>query len=150
MLLFNQNNHSHQGVLTYLEENHEFDSNPKINSDITLLVGYINIGFDSETKKATQIWGFHHNFNWINKKLNQPLFSRGEIKLDIEIAPGDSKKVKEATNWHTFYDSANGWIKFGNDLDTSKTHNIEFFTNTVMSIDNDRRIAALWLKPEFK
>jgi hypothetical protein len=150
MLLINQNNHLHQGVLTYLEKNHEFDSNPKINSDITLLVGYINIGFDSETKKATQIWGFHHNFNWINKKLNQPLLSKGEIKLDIDIAPGDSKRIKEATNWHTSYDSTNGWIKFGNDLDTSKAHNIEFFTNTVMSIDDNGKIVALWLKPEFK
>ena len=60
------------GKLTYNKESKEFDTSPNINSDITILVAYINIGFDSDTMVATQIWGIHHDFNWIETEVNSP------------------------------------------------------------------------------
>lgn len=47
-----------QGQLSYFKDSHEFISEPRINSDTTILVGYIYIGFDSEYNESTQIWDF--------------------------------------------------------------------------------------------
>lgn len=144
-----KNSYYNQGHLYYSIDNHEFNSTPDINSDITLVIAYIQIGFDSETKNATQIWGFHHNFNWIEQELTIPIFSKGEVKLDIELEPGDSKRIKDIDKWNTYYDRKSGWIKIGPNSGSNANQNIEFFTNTVISIDENGEINSLWLRPHF-
>lgn len=150
MLIFDMNSTYNVGSLMYSEETHEFASIPHMNSDIIFLVGYINIGFDSETKEATQIWGFHHNFNWEKKVLNIPKITKGVVRLNTEIESGDSIRIKEADSWKTYYDSHSGWVRFGNNNNFFNDLCIEFFANTVMEIDKKGNLIALWLKPVFK
>lgn len=137
------------GELIYNEQEKEFGSNPQINSDIIFLAGYINIGFDSETQKATQIWGFHHNFNWEEKTLNAPPINKGIVKLNIDVDSGDSIRIKEADSWRTYQDKNSGWIRFGDINNSANNMYIEFFKNTVMEINKDGSLVALWLRPAY-
>jgi len=114
------------GKLVYVKESHSLMSVPKINSDITLLLAYINIGFDSETMTATQVWGFHHDFNWIKRELSPPSYVKGKLSLDIELEGRDSKRISSANNWKTYQDEKSGCICFGNPETTGDY--IEFFS----------------------
>ncbi|GGB56541.1 hypothetical protein F3157_10100 [Virgibacillus dakarensis] len=137
------------GQLTYSKESNEFQSAPEANSDIILLLGYINIRFNSETETATQVWGFHHNFNWIERKIVSPNASKGILRLNLDLDPGDTKRLNQPNEWNTYYDRESGWICFGNPENSSRDNSVEFFTNTIVTLSNTGEIESLWLKPEF-
>lgn len=139
-----------QGKLFYLESSHEFLSEPSINSDITILVGYIYIGFDSESREATQIWGFLHDFNWKLSELALPKFIKGKVILNEEIDSGDSKRIAVANSWETDYDKNSGWLRFGGINNSAKINYVEFFSDTIMGIDENKNIVELWLHPIMK
>ncbi|SEO96301.1 hypothetical protein SAMN04488134_1232 [Amphibacillus marinus] len=139
-----------QGKLIYLESSHEFLSEPSINSDITILVGYIYIGFDSETNESTQVWGFHHNFNWKSVDLTPPKATQGKVVLNRDIDSGDSMRIAGANSWETDYDKSSGWLRFGGDNNSLKTSYVEFFPNTIMGINKNGDITELWLQPILK
>ncbi len=138
------------GRLIYLESSHEFVSEPSVNSDITILVGYIYIGFNSENSESTQVWGFHHNFNWKSSILIPPKAHQGKVVLDEDINPGDSKRITDANSWKTDYDISNGWLRFGGENNSLKSSYVEFFPGTIMGIDDDGNITELWLHPILK
>lgn len=148
MFEIDKNKNYNKGILSYSRKSNEFYSDPILNSDITFLVGYINIGFDSENNEATQIWGVHHDFNWIKKKLEAPEFYKGKVILIDEIDPGDSVRIKEADNWKTHFDKNSGWIRFGNTENITDISYVEFYSSTVMGIDGNGNITELWLHPE--
>ncbi|PZL75101.1 hypothetical protein CI088_03915 [Enterococcus plantarum] len=139
-----------QGKLIYLESSHEFISEPSINSDITILVGYIYIGFDSENNESTQVWGFHHNFNWKSSDLTPPKATKGKVVLNGDINSGDSKRITGANSWKTVYDKSSGWVRFGGENNSLKISYVEFFPYTIMGIDENGDITELWLKPIMK
>lgn len=139
-----------QGKLIYLESSHEFVSEPSINSDITILVGYIYIGFDSENNESTQVWGFHHNFNWKSRDLTPPKAIQGKVVLNGDINSGDSKRIPGANSWETDYDKNSGWLRFGGENNSLKISYIEFFPHTIMGIDENGNITELWLQPILK
>lgn len=138
-----------KGNLVYNKKTNEFVSIPNINSDIIFLVGYINIGFDSETNEATEIWGYHHDFNWENTKIGIPKIISGALKLGIEVEPGDSIRIRESSIWKTYFDSQSGWVKFGTDVENTDNIFVEFFTNTVAEIDGQGNLVSLLMKPVF-
>ena len=135
------------GKLTYNKESKEFDTRPNINSDITILVAYINIGFDSDTMVATQIWGIHHDFNWIETEVNSPKIVEGSLQLDIDVEAGTSKRIEEANSWKTYYDSKSGWIKFGMEENESRGFCVEVSSGTILEVDKNGNLVALWLHP---
>ncbi|WP_346401573.1 tRNA lysidine(34) synthetase TilS, partial [Listeria monocytogenes] len=95
--------------------------------------GYIYIGFDSEYNESTQIWGFHHDFNWKLSKLTPPKFIQGKIILnEDDINPGESKRIGAANSWETIYDESSGWLRFGGVNNSVETCYVEFFPNTIM------------------
>ncbi|WP_272029908.1 hypothetical protein [Oceanobacillus kimchii] len=148
MFVYRENRDINEGILTYNESDKTINSIPKINSDITFLIKYINIGFDSESKKATQVWGYHHNFNWISQNLILPEVTCGEVIINKSVDPGDSIRIPEAESWESYIDFNTDWLRIGSAQGIGVRH-IEFFTNTVLSIDYEGEIVGIWLKPEF-
>ena len=61
-----------EGKLIYTKYEYSFDFLPNISADYSILIGYINLTFNSETKLARQIWGCHPYTVWENRKLNPP------------------------------------------------------------------------------
>ncbi|WP_234288930.1 hypothetical protein [Listeria ivanovii] len=66
------------GQVKYDSEEGNLNFPPELNSDISLLVSYINIGFDSILMTANQVWGFTPKESWHEK--NYPyhlIYARG-------------------------------------------------------------------------
>lgn len=138
-----------KGKLIYRKEDHSFDFEPMRSSDFSIIIGYLNITFDSYTRVAQQIWGFHASDSWQHKILQQPISFQGELLLDdsINIESGEVERIVEVDEWSTFYDHQSGWICIG-DPDAITEVAIEIALSTIIVLEN-RILKAIWLKPEF-
>ena len=86
------------GQVTYDDKDGNLDFNPKLNSDILLLINYINIGFDSVKNSANQVWGYTPKESWNKKDLILPLrVQKGKIKLEEALEPGSWRLDKKRT-----------------------------------------------------
>lgn len=121
---------------------------PSINSDISILISYLNIQFSSENMNAKYVWGFIPKQSWLDMKLQTPNYSSGELKIISDCMPGVSYRLDDFNNmWDTYYDSTSRWLCVGdyNLIDTDLA--VEFATNTV-AILQENKLKSLWLKPE--
>lgn len=137
-----------QGQLVYTKREYSFDFKPARAADIILMIGYLNLGIDSETMLAQQVWGYNPYTAWSEKKLSVPNSLVGELCLEKEFQAGSSKKLVENEQWASSYDTTTGWICIGDDRLSQNDIAIEFATNTIISLI-DGRIKAIWLKPVF-
>lgn len=137
------------GTLIYRKEDHSFDFEPIMSSDFSIMIGYLHITFDSYTRVARQIWGFHASDSWQHKILQQPISFQGELLLDdsINIESGEVERIIEVDEWSTFYDHQSGWICIGDSHAIAEVA-IEFALSTIVVLEKNR-LKAIWLKPEF-
>ncbi|QLY80375.1 hypothetical protein [Clostridium intestinale] len=139
----------HSGELIYIYNENSFDFKPSKNTDITLMIGYISVGIDSETMLALQIWGFSPSTSWIEKKLELPTYFTGELYLKEEIEAGVSKRLIESSTVKTKYDKESGWICIGDESMLKNEIAVEFATNTI-AVLSANTLKSLWVKPIFK
>ncbi len=137
-----------EGELIYTKDDFSFDFEPNKSADYSVLIGYINITFDSITKTARQIWGCNPYQSWEKKALGVPIARQSGLSIDEKIESGDVFRLVEAGEWRTYFDESNGWICIGNNLISTSDNVIEFARNTVIVLCNCK-IKALWLKPKF-
>ena len=126
----------------------EFDCFPNLNTDIIILIQYLNIGFDSQDNRAKQIWGLNHYKSWISKKLMVPESQKGELYISGDFNPGDSKRLNNYKNG-TYFDPESGWVCVGDDQILGECDNIEFLKNVIATI-KDGSLKALWIHPEWE
>ncbi|MDT0000902.1 hypothetical protein QJV15_08495 [Listeria cossartiae subsp. cayugensis] len=138
------------GQIEYNNEDGSLDFIPRVNSDISLLISYINIGFDSILMTANQVWGFTPRESWHEEKLTLPSnIQKGEISLEEDFEPG-SWRLDKKEMWLAYYDSEQKWLCFGNFTNNSDDKCIEFLKDVVAVIDNEQHLKSLWIKPDFK
>ncbi|MGM0329715.1 MULTISPECIES: hypothetical protein [Enterococcus] len=138
------------GQVTYDDKDGNLDFNPKLNSDILLLINYINIGFDSVKNSANQVWGYTPKESWNKKDLILPLrVQKGKIKLEEALEPG-SWRLDKKEPWLTYYDSKRNWLCFGDFMLNNSDKCVEFLENVIAVVDNDQCLKSLWIKPYFK
>lgn len=151
MFKFKVNNTAkiHLGSLIYYKEENSFNFVPSRNADISLLVGYLHIGVDSETMTFQQIWGFQPYEGWIKKALNIPNFIEGELMVEGNIQPGMTYRIDGSEKWAAKFDSQTGWVCIGENEIAKNDSFIKFADNTVAVINNDK-LKSLWLKPQLE
>lgn len=138
------------GQTTYNSEDGNLDFIPILNSDISLLISYINIGFDSIQMTANQVWGFTPKESWHKKNLILPSnIQKGKIELDGDFESGTWRLDKKEM-WLTYYDSEQNWLCFGDFTNDSSDKCVEFLDNVVAVIDSDQHLKSLWIKLEIK
>ncbi|WBW98147.1 hypothetical protein [Oceanirhabdus sp. W0125-5] len=137
-----------QGEVIYSKDDLSFDFEPIQNSDCTLLIGYINLTFDSETKLACQVWGYNDINTWISRELVKPNSIKGRLYLEDGIDAGENIRLIDAGVWTTYFDKNSGWVCIGNDKIEDNDFSVEFAKNTI-AVTNQNRLKALWLKPYF-
>lgn len=138
------------GRIKYDSEEGNLNFSPTLNSDISLLVSYINIGFDSIQMTANQVWGFTPKESWCEKRLALPSnIRKGKLEIDGDYESGTWRLDKEGM-WLTHYDSDQNWLCFGESKTGSGDKCIEFLTNVVAVLDNAQHLKALWIKPHIK
>lgn len=134
------------GQVKYDSEEGNLSFSPELNSDISLLISYINIGFDSILMTANQVWGFTPKESWHEKKLALPSnIRKGELELEGDYESGTWRLDKEEM-WLTHYDSEQNWLCFGEFETISSDTCIEFLTNVVAVLDNAQHLKSLWIK----
>ncbi len=146
----NKKNIRLNGQLFYLEDEHSFDYKPYTNADIVILVGFLNLGFDSETMRAKSVFGYSNSRGWKKINLDVPTYSSGELILNHykSSVSGVSKRIRGSEKWETFYDEKKGWICIGNCEIISDVDSVEFLKDSVV-VCKSGEIVSLWLKPTF-
>lgn len=145
--LANGNFKMNPGKLIYKKEENSFDFLPSKNADITLLLGYLYVGIDSEMMSVEQVWGFCPFESWYEQKLEYPRAFEGKLFLKEKLDPGMSYKMDG--KWTVKYDPESGWVCLGNDAISANDVAIEFAHNSIAVIA-DSMLKSLWLKPEFE
>jgi len=140
------NKKANNGKLIYLIDENSFDFKPTCNCDITLLIGYLNVGVDSETMIIKQIWGLCPRTGWIDKNLKVPKYEQGQITLLIDYKGGTTKRIIGIDEWRVSFDSCSGWVCVGDEVLLEGCICVEFASN-IIAILKDKKITALWLKP---
>lgn len=138
------------GQVKYNSEEGNLNFSPELNSDISLLISYINIGFDSILMTANQVWGFTPKESWHEKRLVLPSnIRKGKLELEGDYESGTWRLDKEEM-WLTHYDSEQNWLCFGKFETNNSDTCIEFLTNVVAVLDNAHQLKSLWIKPYIK
>lgn len=118
-----------------------------------ILIGTLQIEIGIDTGLAVYIWGYYPDVRWRIEALHDisGLVSPGtfEVKVDEGLYVGEAVRYVEINEWPTSYDPLTGWVCIGNQDVTSTTHCIEFASNTVAVIEDDK-LQALWLRPKFE
>lgn len=147
MFKVNNTGVNHNGELIYIKNENSFDFKPSRNADITLMIGYIYLGIDSETMLAEQIWGYSPMLGWREKRLHLPNYIVGELKLNEKIESGISKRLISIEELQVNYDQKSGWICIGNEYVVQNEVAVEFATNTIAVLNNKDNLKSIWLKP---
>lgn len=124
-------NTKYLGEVIYRRSENSFDFSPLRNADITLMIGYLYLGIDSEIMLARHIWGYSPFAGWLEKKLIVPTYFAGELILSIEMPIGISTKLGDSVCWKTYYDSEQGWVCIGDYNDSVTSIAVEFAENTI-------------------
>ncbi len=140
-----ENKNIYEGKLVYIKNEYSFDFEPKQSSSYSVLIGDLNIAFDWELY-ARQVWGYNPYGGWIKKDLELPNVAKGKLMMIDEI--DDIERIEESKDWSTYHDPVTGWICIGNYSNNDEAIAVEFATNTIAVICN-QKIIALWLKPDF-
>lgn len=138
--------------IIYRDEEYSFDSEPSLNSDITLVVGdYLQLGIESTDMAARDIWGSCAHISWKKTVLNPPTYKKGKLILIDNIEPGGPAiQINGSETWGSKFDCNNGWFCIGNERNLPEDSAVEFAINIVSVIDKDSHLKALWWKPKFR
>jgi len=136
------------GEIIYDIENYSFDMLPYCLSDATILIEYIQFGFDSETKELMGLWGLCPKLSWIPSKLQPPQSIVGSIRFRAELESGKTIRLrKDKTNWKYFYDNDSGWFCMKRTENLTDESCVEIIKD-VLIVLSEGKINAIWLKPK--
>lgn len=142
---YNKQENIVQGNVIYNVDESTFDYVPRQFGDISILIGYLNLVFDSETRKACQVWGFNPQVTWIDKKLDKPIAHEGDLILEEDYEAGDNVRLINAGEWSTYYDTTKRLVCIGNEKITKEDVVIEFAKNILVAL-KDGNISSIWLQ----
>lgn len=138
-----------KGYIFYNADEKGMDTYPDIKSDFTLQGAYIQIGFDSDTMCANQVFGLSPFYSWRPHKLAIPkMTEKCSLMLEQEMYFG-SKRLDRENEWETYFDSETGWVCIGNPEEEGTT-NVNFISNAIAVLNSKRELKSLWIKPVFK
>jgi hypothetical protein len=136
------------GQSIYRSNEHSFDFLPVQSGDTSLLIGYLQIMVDSETRLVKQIWGLHPKTTWSQSALSLPKSRRGELLVTTDVKAGNDVRIVEEGEWATTYDNALGWICIG-DYSKGPLDEAVEFANGVIAVVNRSNLKAIWIHPVF-
>ena len=132
------------GKVVYVKSDSSFDYVPMQPGDITILIGYLNLTFDSLTRKACQVWGYNSNSMWEIKNLIMPDAQKGDLILEEDYEAGDGVRLVDAGQWHTIYDKNKQLVCVCEDVSKQGDESVEFAEGITVSLSCGT-ICAIWL-----
>ena len=136
-----------KNVLIYRTDEYSFEYTPYDNTDISLLIDYLQIHIDSLDGKVHGVDSFHSHKIWKPAKLTIPKCKNGHLICTVKYQSGSINRIIQKIE--TFYDENTGWICVGNMKDLMNTKSVRFATDMIATI-KDNQLTALWLHPKFE
>jgi hypothetical protein len=131
----------------YNSEEKGLDTSPRTQSDITVLIAYMQIGFDSDDMCANQVFGLTPSYSWLKRKMAAPDKTMAcALKLDEDFDYG-TWRLDKGDEWKSYFDSDSGWLCVGDPDIVANLTNIKFIDNAIATIDKFGELKALWIKP---
>lgn len=140
---------SYSSQVFYRKNEYSFDTEPRVNADLDLMVGDLFLSVDSETMSVKSVSGYNHFNGWEKKKLHKPSFFLGDLILTESIEPGVSKRIEGSQFWPTSFDEESGLICIGDDTFSTSDVAVEFLSNAIAVLHNGA-LKALWVGPKFE
>ncbi len=148
------------GILSYSESEYGFRFSAAAPTDLQRLRG--DSGSASLSIQTLQIEigvatgcllyprGYFPCPNWVQADLVTPAFKRGVLQSfpDRPFERGIATDIRCDGQWISTFDRELGWLRVADDGYRGKLQFIEFASDCVAGIDNDR-IRELWLHPEW-
>ncbi len=133
-------------VLTYDVEECSFDIEPtvqEINFDI--VVNKINLTVVDDNK-IIQVLGFCGLAEWMKSDYIVPKSQKGILKVADNLEAGVGSYQVNKEDFPVYVNTQKGWVCIG---DPEKSGNaVEFITNCVAVIGDNKEFISLWLKPQ--
>ncbi len=138
----------HRGQPIYRKKDWGFDFEPpQVGGDCAVLVGDVEILFNSVLRSASQLRGLCPHTGWIKRSLPIPeSFTGSFLLLDNSIDVPDIVRLDGTSAWSASYDPGSGWICIGDDTSIAQGMGVEFATDSIAVLHNTF-LKALWLKP---
>jgi len=133
-------------ILTYEVEDCSFDTNPSvqwINFDV--VVNKLNLTAVDDDNKIVQLWGFCGLTATMKSNYEVPQHTTGILKVADNLEGGFAYGVSEE-DLPVYVNIQSGWVCIGDP--EKKGDAVEFITNCVAVIDEDKYLVSLWLKPQ--
>ena len=136
-----------EGYIFYNPDEKGFDTFPNNKSDVTLLVAYIQIGFDVDDMCSNQVFGLSPASSWNKRKLIVPnKGTRCALKLEEDFDYG-TWRLDKGNEWKCYYDPTSGWFCVGNPEVGAETTNVSFIDNAIAVLNMHGELQSLWIKP---
>ncbi|HFI0435754.1 MULTISPECIES: hypothetical protein [Streptococcus] len=135
--------------LIYRKSEYSIDTIPVRNSDICILIDYLQIGFDSVSNACTQIFGFFPQFQFSERReFSIPNAQKGVLLLNSEkygLEAGDSLCLKQTGDWISVYSDKTKYIYFGKPQLSFNVSYIKFFPCCIAAINDAGELEGLWM-----
>jgi hypothetical protein len=136
-----------KGYIFYNLDEKGFDTFPDIKSDITLLVAYVQIGFDVDDMCSNQVFGLSPAYSWKKQKLSVPTDAvKCALKLEEDFDYG-TWRLDRGNEWKTYFDQNTGWVCVGNPEIAESSTKVNFIDNAIAVLDSQGELQSLWIKP---
>ena len=137
-----------KGEIVYDEKDGAFDILPYCVADSSILIEYIHLEFNSETKELMGLWGVSPKMLWIKSRLLPPKSIMGTIRFIGECESGKTIRLKEKVAWKYYYDWHSGWFCMKRMEDMDGDVCVEIIKDVLFELGNGK-IKAIWIKPRF-
>ncbi len=135
--------------IIYTRDEGIFDTLLNCNSDINLLIGYINIGVDSESFRVNKIWGISPMESWAKIELENLTGVEDGVLLikDQSVESGDTVRLDRGIEWKFCYDEVKNSLCIHKDIHSNlqRYKNIRIFNNVIATLSGDDLI-KIWIK----
>lgn len=116
------------------------------NALISIGIGFAGLEVDPETKCVIGIKGLLPRSIWLKKKLKTPVSKKGNLTISTKGVELRNKTYIQINKQEdTYYDAKTGWICIGERKVYSFDEPIEFLSNAILVL-RDNKVISLWIK----
>ncbi len=114
-----------------------------------MLIGYINIGVDSDSFQVNKIWGISPMESWIKTELENITGVEYGVLLikDPSVESGDTVRLDRGIEWKFCYDEVKNILCIYKDMHSNlqSYKSIRIFNNVIVTLSGDDLI-KIWIE----
>ena len=153
---FSFSNSNYVGKLLYIKEEKSLCFDPFCKStNVSIMISGAYSSLDTILKngeiigEVIHVSGCNPQHIWVNRTLHVPEVKKGRLFVQFDKPIMGGTGIDYANDWQTYYDKNNNWICIGDYNTTEDCELIEFASNIIAALKNEKLI-AIWAKIEIE